>query len=500
LRDAKTTSTAATGALRVCVTLTAETTEALVDAMADLAPLADLFEVRGDLVRKPDLLLLVRTRPRPLVFTCRTAAEGGRFDGDEQQRKRLLLEAVQRGFDYVDVEGASDFVEEVAVKKGSCRLIVSHHDLAGTPSDLHGLYASLARRGADVVKIAVTPRSVADVGRLLALAAQVRHARGTPLVAIAMGPLGLATRILAGRYGAPFTYAAAAAGAEAAPGQLPASDLVELYRARSVGPATQVFGVLGRRASRSLSPRIHNRAFAASGLDAVYVPLEAEGLAGFLDALPHLGLAGFSVTQPYKAEILPHLVRASPAAVRARSVNTVVVEGGRLAGHTTDGVGVVEPLSRHVALAGARVAILGAGGAARAAALALVEVGARVRLLARDPQRAAAAAAELGCQHDSLARAADDGWDALVNATPVGSAPDADATPLPAAAHRPGSVVLDMVYDPRETRLLREARAAGCTTIPGTEMLLAQAVGQFETWTGRTAPRQAMRAALEEVA
>jgi 3-dehydroquinate dehydratase/shikimate dehydrogenase len=479
----------------ICVTVNEETTSGVVDRMEEMSGIADLFEVRGDLVLDLDLLAVLRARTRPLVLACRPVSEGGRWpDLDEDGRKMALWEGVKRGFDYVDIEYSSDFLD-VMIEKAGSGLIVSHHDLQGTPADLDGLYAAMRAKGADIVKIAATPRSVADVGRLLAFADRTARAGGTPLIAIALGPLGVITRVVAGRYGAPFTYASPAAGTEAAPGQLPAAQMADLYRVRDLTRATRVYGILGADVTRSLSPAIHNRAFEARGLDAVYVPLQAESLDAFLEALPALDLAGFSVTRPYKVDIVPRLHEVEETAALCGSVNTVTVHDGVLRGSTTDGAGVLAPLKKRLDVRGRDVVIVGAGGAARAAALSLTRKGARVMVLARDRGQAQAVAAAVGCRAGSLADLAGYRWDVLINATPLGGTSEPDRTPVPAERLRPGSVVLDMVYDPLETRLLREAQAAGCRIIDGLEMLLAQAVAQFETWTGVEAPTDVMKSA-----
>jgi 3-dehydroquinate dehydratase/shikimate dehydrogenase len=484
---------------QICVSLTEGTTQGVIDRMAALEGVADLFEVRGDLVLDLDLLEILRARTRPIVFACRPESEGGHWDEGESRRRLLLLEAVKRGYDYVDVEYRSDLMD-VAMEKSGNGLIVSYHDMEGTPEDLEVLYTRMCDRGADVVKIAVTPRSVADVGRVMKLAAAVAVSRGKPLIAIALGPLGLITRVVGGRYRAPFTYAAAAEGAETAPGQISADLLADMYRVRDVTEKTRVYGVLGGTVRRSLSPLIHNRAFAARHVDAVYVPLQAEAVDAFMRALPSLDLAGFSVTRPYKVEILRHLHEVEEQAAMCGSVNTVVAQDGTLRGSTTDGIGVVGPLKKRGELKGKGVVILGAGGAARSAALALRRKGARVTLLARKPLQAVEAAAATGCAPGALEDLPRHVWDILVNATPVGSASAPDETPVPERLHRRGTVVLDMVYDPLETRLLREAQAAGCKIIDGLEMLLAQAAAQFETWTGLEAPVEAMREAAVRIA
>jgi 3-dehydroquinate dehydratase / shikimate dehydrogenase len=487
--------------IQICTSLVEETTAAVIARMRDLAGLTDLFEVRGDLVRDLDLLTILRAKTDPLLFSARSVSEGGRWPDNDPRRQIVLLEAIKRGYEYVDVEYRSQFTDVMSEKAGR-GLVVSYHDVAGVPENLDMLYASMCECGADVVKIAVTPRSIADVGRLMEFTAQTSVACGTPLVALAMGPLGVITRVVGGRYGAPFTFASASAGAEAAPGQIPVGLMADLYRVRSIGPETRVYGVLGRSVQRSLSPVLHNRAFEAAGIDAVFVPLQAEALEPFVEALPQLGLSGFAVTAPYKVDILPHLQEVDEHAALCGSVNTVVVHDGMLQGSTTDGLGVLTPLRKRIDVRGRRVVILGAGGAARSAVLSLLHRGAEVTLLARDPASAEFVAAAVGCGFGDLADVASFSWDVLINATPVGWAagPDAGRSPIPASAHRPGTVVFDMVYDPLVTPFLSEAQAAGCTTIDGLEMLIAQAAAQFEAWTGQAAPLEEMKSAALSLA
>jgi len=478
----------------ICVSLTGPTRE-VVERMAELTEVADLFEIRGDQIKDLDLLTILRSKTHPVVFTFRPISEGGLWDDADPNRRLKLLEAVKRGYDYVDVEFRSGFLDVMMEKAGN-GLIVSLHDLEGIPEDLDGLYSKMCERGADIVKIVIRPGSMRDLARFVEFAVRAVSSGGAPLIPIALGPLGAVTRVVAGRYGAPFTYASAAVGAEVAPGQIPAALMADLYRVRSVTPETKVYGILGTGVGRSLSPLLHNRGFAARQLDAVYVPLECDDLAAFIEALPALDLAGFSVTRPFKTEILPHLQEVDELSALSGSVNTVVVHDGVLQGSTTDGTGVIVPLKKRLELKGGSVVIVGTGGAARAAALALVRRGASVTVVGRDPAKADFVAAAVGCGSGDLAELGGLSWDVLINATPVGSAASPDETPVPAELHRAGSVVLDMVYDPTPTRLLAEAAVAGCKVVEGTEMLLAQAVAQFETWTGLEAPHDVMEAAL----
>ena len=478
--------------MKLCVVLTETTTAAMAARMAELAPLADLFEIRADYVRDLDLQALLRARTRPILFTYRVESEGGRIpDADADRRRAVLLEAARLGFDLVDVEARAGFDDVVAARsKGG--LVLSWHDVEGTPDDLEAVYERMAAQGPEIVKIVVTARSVRDLGRLLAFAARHAQDRAPRLLALAMGPYGVASRVLGGRFGAPFTYGSVATGRESAPGQLTARTLDAVYRARSIGPQTRVYGLLGSDVLRSLSPAIQNRAFAERGIDAVYVPLQAESLDAFVEALPALSVSGFSVTRPYKSEILARLDSVTATAVESGSANTVLAQDGRLVGMSTDGDGVLLPLRRRLDPSGRGVVILGAGGAARAAAFALVRAGASVTIAARRTEQAREAAAATGAEACSLEEAARLAYDVLVNATPLGSGAFPGVSPLPPAALRSGSLVFDMVYEPQETPLLAAARARGCTTIDGVEMLVAQATGQFEAWTGETAPVGAM--------
>ncbi len=484
---------------QICVSLGQETTRQVIERMGELAPLADLFEVRGDRIADLDLLSILRAKTTPLIFACRSVEQGGHYDWPADRRRQLLLEAVKRGYDWVDVELSSSFLD-VMMEKAGGGLIVSHHDFAGMPDDLDLLYAEMSEKGADVVKIAVTPRSFADVGRLIEFAQRTSASGGPGLVCVGLGPLGAPTRLLAGKWNAPFTFASAAVGEETAPGQFPVAALADLYRVREVGPDTKVYGLLGTDVLRSLSPVLHNRAFEARGVDAIYVPLPAESLDAFFEALPALELSGFSVTRPYKTEILARLQEVDEQAALCGSVNTVLVHDGLLMGSTTDGIGISAPLRRRTDLKGKMAVILGAGGAARAAALSLVRKGAQVIVLARDPDQAAFTAGAVGCSSGALDEIRTLSWDVLINATPLGGRGHEDESPVPADAHQSGTVVLDMVYDPVETRFLREAAAAGATTIHGLEMLLEQAIPQFETWTGKEAPAEALRALVELLA
>jgi len=259
-----------------------------------------------------------------------------------------------------------------------------------------------------------------------------------------------------------------------------------------------VFGLLGNPVGHSLSPPMHEAAYAELGMDARYVTFEPEpeALPAALEGAAALGIAGLNVTIPFKRDVL-ELVEPDDLAARIGAVNTVDLSDGPPTGHNTDAEGVVRAFERHgVALDGTAV-VVGAGGAGRAVAFALADAGMEVRVANRTVERAeelagavaGASAHPLSALPGLLADAS-----VLVNATSVGM--EGDTSPVPAEALHGGLAVLDAVYRPVETRLLRDAASAGATTVDGAWMLLYQGVAAFERWTGREAPAEAMNDAL----
>ncbi len=264
---------------------------------------------------------------------------------------------------------------------------------------------------------------------------------------------------------------------------------------------TRLCGIIGNPVEHSLSPAMHNAAFERLGLNFAYLAFRVTDVEGAIRGVRALGLRGLSVTVPHKVAVIPCLDEIDPVARNIGAVNTVVNDDGRLKGYNTDWTGFVRSLETHLPVRGRRAVLLGAGGAARAIAFGLRERGAHLTVLnrAEEISMAAALAADLGCPYGDLGRVeAIDGADVVINATSVGMAPLEDLTVVDPARLRPDQVVYDIVYNPLETRLLREARARGCRVVPGYEMLLLQGVTQFELWTGRPAPVDLMRSILLE--
>jgi len=300
--------------------------------------------------------------------------------------------------------------------------------------------------------------------------------------------------VLALREGSALAYAAVEEAT--APGQLSLDQMKRLYRADRLNRRTRVYGVIGDPVGHSLSPLMHNIGFQARRMNAVYLPFRVQEIRDFLGAVGPLGIAGFSVTLPHKQRILRYLDDCDPLAVQIGAVNTVVVRGGgKLYGYNTDYVGVLRALERRVRLRGSRVLLYGAGGAARAVALALAQGGAVVCVCARRPSRARALARAVAGEALPRARLRREFFDAIVNTTPVGMHPHSGRSPL-RAAELNCRVVMDLIYRPAKTRLLELAERRGIEAISGVEMFLAQGTAQWEIWTGVRAPTAAMRRAV----
>ncbi|MEQ1896322.1 MAG: type I 3-dehydroquinate dehydratase [Vicinamibacterales bacterium] len=444
---------------------------------------ADMVELRLDGVADLDVAGALAGRTTPVVVTCRPTWEGGRFDGAEETRRRVLAEALALGAEFVDVEWRAGW-DDLIASTGGRRIVVSNHDFAGVPWDLADRHRAMRATGAEVVKLASAVTRVNDTLAFRPLAAD-----GASIV-IGMGPAGVATRLLAAHFGSRWTYAghSGAAGYGVAPGQIPAGEMIGRFRFKEITAQTAVYGVVGKPILHSLSPAMHNAAFRAAGLDAVYVPVEADDADDFLTFAAGLPMAGASVTTPFKRDVMVRAAAVDADARAVGAVNTVRRSGTGWDATNTDVAGFLAPLERRATragwrLQGSRVAVLGAGGAARAVVRGAAGAGAQVTIHARRREQAQSVADGLGASVGTWPPPAGS-WDVLVNCTPLGNLHTAGESPLPDGPFG-GRLVYDLIYVPRETRLLREARAAGCDTLDGLPMLVAQAERQFEWWTGR---------------
>lgn len=520
---------------------------AVTDAQAARDAGADIVELRidsffpgsegdaEDTLRIEQLRSLIADCPLPVILTCRSAEEGGDYDGDEVDRVSLLEKLcvnVEHPPAYLDFElAAYQRSANIRQKINLCvdhpkqqrdvrtRLILSMHDFERRPPDLmRRLADAWAEPAASVVKFAYRCRSIRDNLEIF----EILRDSPKPTIGLGMGEFGLMSRVLAPKFGGFLTFASLRDSAATAPGQPTISDLLGMYRIRSIGKDTKVYGVIGWPVSQSMSPLIHNAGFEARGWDGVYLPMPVpdsdEAFKATVLALMddhELGFCGASVTIPHKQR-LREVPRMAPDTLfwsdemseLAGAANTIAMgsmEDGdslELRTHNTDAEAVLSCLTEPSApLSGRKFCVYGAGGAARAVVLPLLNRGAVVELRYRTREPAErlqkdAAALQGTLDLVSMSDPSGPAAEAYINCTPVGMAggPDPEGLSIPvhdlAGKLPPETVFFDTVYNPIETPMLKAAREHGFRTIDGVEMFVRQAAAQFELWTGEQAPMQ----------
>ena len=472
---------------QVCVPVCEKNLDALDIASVRACEWADIVELRLDCLTalEEDWQRVLNHISRPVILTFRPAEQGGYSELDHQTRAAFWKTAPRTY--WWDVE------PDLTLDADWSRVIISHHDFSGVPEDLTRIYERLAASPARVVKIAVHANDIADCVPVFQLLDRARS-EGRELIAIAMGNAGIATRILGPSRGAFLTFAALAEESGTAPGQITAQKIRSVYHVDKIDRETIVCGLVGRPVMHSVSPHMHNAAFVSAGINGVYLPFEVGDVKTFFKRMVHprtreidLNLRGLSITAPHKSAVIECLDWIEPDAKEMGAVNTVVIDDDHLRGFNTDAAGFIEPLFALMgSLTGLRVAVIGAGGAARAALWALRRQQANVTLFARDVSKARAIGQVFDVSYEPLQSASFAEYDVVVNATPLGSGELIDRTPATAEQLVGARYVYDLVYNPIETRLLKEASKVGCKTLRGLEMLVAQAKIQFELWTGQT--------------
>lgn len=482
---------------------------------------ADIVELRMDYLEDLSseclgrLILAGKRVGKLILVTCRDQMEGGYRPIEQSIRREILTLALRQGADFIDCEFRNFQQYEVGKpileewqRHPSARLILSAHNFQGPFEDPAGLVNSiLAGCPRAIPKIAYTARHINDCFAALDLAGEYPSA-----IVIAMGPAGQITRILAPKFGSPLTYACLDTDSTTAPGQMGLSQFRD-YRWNSIRSDTRVYGIIGNPVAHSMSPILFNTLFDAEQMNAVYVPILMEGgyseFSDFLNGLRSRqgtygrDFHGFSVTIPHKSNALEYLLRqggsVEPLASRIGAVNTLRIGYGELtAGNNTDYAGAIDALAqvlgtdRH-GLHGKSVAVLGAGGAARAVVAGLCDVGAKVTIYNRTQEKGRLLAEEFHCRFAGLLPSTQVPDEIVINCTSIGMYPNVNDMPVSPDNFRSGMVVFDTVYNPLDTRLLKEARSAGAIPIRGIEMFIRQALAQFWLFTGRQANEEIVR-------
>ncbi|MCL2348347.1 MAG: shikimate dehydrogenase, partial [Planctomycetaceae bacterium] len=422
---------------------------------------------------------------------------------DETKRLKVFRQAILDGVEYVDLE---ENAAKLTPRYGKTKRIISYHNMKETPADLQAIWDRLAQCDPDIVKIAVMPKRIGDVFRVFELL-QANHSK-IPTIAISMDEMGLMTRLLAPKFGSPFTYSTFSDKRVVAPGLPTYQALRDMYRYEHINEETEVFGVVGNPIGHSLSPLIHNASFAEAGMNRVYLPFQVaeEDFEEFIDKSPLIGIRGLSVTIPHKVAVLKKLTRCDPAVEEIGACNTVIIDNYDRFGYNTDYAAAV--LSIEMAMGGkvngvsplqsCSALVLGSGGAGKALAYGLQVRGVRVTVTDANYDRALNLARQLGCNEIE--------WDLrhgfkcniLANCTPVGMHPNVDETPFEKSALREGMIVFDAVYNPENTLFIKNAKAKGCIAVPGIEMFVGQACLQFRLFTAHPGSATLMRKLVKQ--
>ena len=445
------------------------------------------LEVRADLVPDVDPDWLRDRFAGELIYTLRSRAEGGAYDGGSRKRAERFRAATPR-FDLIDLEGDRDLDPELLDDVPAAKRLISWHGPTTRLEALEHRFQKLAETEARYYKLIAEAKQAIDALRPLAL---LRSLGRSDVIAFAMGDCGIWTRLLAPRLGSPLVYGSLGE-VPAAPGQLTVERLIRDYGLPHLREIEGLFGIVGRPVMHSLSPRLHNGAYRRLGVPGFYLPFHAESFGDFwLDLVESGGLDslgvplwGLSVTSPYKEVALSVAGDSTARAQHIGAANTLVLRGEVWEAESTDPEGVVLAL-RHagVRIEGAKAAVVGCGGAGKAAAVGLQTAAAEVTLVNRGEDRGRRASMELRLPFTPLAELDPAEFDILIQATALGHRDDDELAFAPEHM-RDGAAVVEMVYGGHPTRLVEETRARGNIAIEGREVLLHQALDQFRLMTG----------------
>jgi 3-dehydroquinate dehydratase / shikimate dehydrogenase len=484
---------------KVCVAVTGSTPAEMLEKASTVVKDTPFIEFRLDYLEKPLAALpkfkhfFAENTAATGIATCRRAANGGKFTGPLAAELEILLKAASNGFHIVDLElESAESLKKADLQKlrdTGIAIIVSYHDFSAT-RDLEGIYHRIEPFHPDFYKIVPTAKTLTDNVTLMRF---IEHMEDhSNIIGICMGDAGIISRVLGVRAGSAFTFAAASIGEETGPGQIAARTLIDTYRIEQVDAATKVYGVAGNPIRSSLSPAMMNAAFRRETVNAVYLALQTHKLTDLLKLVQEIPIQGLSVTMPLKQEIMAHLEKTDPLSTKIGACNTILrAQDGKLYGFNTDVAGITGPLEKRLSLRGAKVLVLGAGGAARAAVFGVRDKGAEVFILNRTPETAQKLARQSGSKSIKKEALAKTSFDVIINATPIGMAGQKGAQMLEAKDLNT-KLVFDLVYNPIETPLLRMARQQSIPIITGVEMFVHQGARQFEIWTGKPAPEEEM--------
>lgn len=484
---------------KICVAITGANPAEMMQNAEEIVRENHFVEFRLDYLANPAAVLpklkqfLYERGEITAIATCRRASTGGKFKGTIGAELDILEKSAAAGVHLIDIElQTAEHTKPAQMKKlrsNGAALIISYHDFEST-KNLDAIFERIVPFQPEFVKIVSTAKTLSDNVAMMRFLDRRRDEAN--LIGISMGEQGIISRVLGLRAGSVFTFASPHAGEETGPGQIDARTLRETWRIDQIDQSTKVYGVAGNPVRHSLSPLMHNMAFRRETVNGVFLPLQTTRLNDLLTLTREVPLHGLAITMPFKAEIIKHLAKTDALSEKIGACNTVVrAQDGKLYGFNTDVAAVIRPLERRLPLRGAKILVLGAGGAGRAAVFGLVEKGAEVFIWNRTAETAKKLARQAKAKVIRREQIAKTNFDVIINTTPVGMRGVKPATILEPKELNT-RLVFDLVYNPIDTPLIRMAREKGLPVITGVEMFVHQGARQFEIWTGKPAPEEEM--------
>ncbi len=468
--------------MKICCSIAPSTMDEAFQKIKQAGKETDLIEVRVDGISDLDISKLLQ-KPQPkFIITNRRCEEGGKFSGSLKENLKILTDAIRFQAEYVDIElsWGMNTAKNLFTQSNKSKIIVSYHNFEETPSNLLNIYKKMKTTGAHIFKIVTMAKDISDNKKIFDLLTLARKEK-RKLLAFCMGERGQISRILQSKYGGQFMYAPLSINEATAPGQLSVQDLKNTFRVPILNPRTKVFGLIGNPVSQSRGIYFHNSIFAQKNLNAIYVNFLVDDLQLFLESYRNI-TSGFSVTMPFKKEILPLLDKIETDANELHAVNTVIRRQKKLYGTNTDLPAIVMCLKKRTSLRNRRVTVLGTGATARTMAYAAMTNGAKTIIIGRNDNKSRTLANELGCEWAKPNLFSELQTDILMNGTSVGM----NTTDIPFNIQkylRHTMTVFDAVYSPPMTPLLLAAEKSGCTIISGLEFFQTQAKLQSRLFT-----------------
>ncbi len=461
----------------------------------------DMVELRLDMLDDPTIFSPSKIKNLfsvPIIITFRRKIDGGNFKGTEMYRRLVLYEFSKNNFEYIDLEIDTNFSEvEQEAHLNGIRIIRSYHNFIEVPENLENVIRSLSKKAGEIPKVAVYPNNSKEALELFKVIDSVTDIKEK--IVIGMGEYGIPSRILYKRLGSILSFCSVKAKL-AAPGQLSPEEMDSVYHTKKINKSTLVFGIIGNPVMHSLSPKLHNYAYSRGCVDAVYLPFKVDDIAAFFNLAKILSIKGFSVTIPYKINILEFLDKISPEIKTIKSCNTVLREGNCWKGFNTDQDGFLTPLLPLLNGGNFKnAAIIGAGGAARAIISALSSCNIKLTIFNRTVDKGEKLAFETGTSFLPLTNAKYlNNYDIIIQTTNVGMSPYENRSPVPDCVFRKGQIVYDIIYKPEKTKFLKEAEKASAIILNGAAMLQAQGIKQYEIFIGQPFPFESKKLIEEQ--